>query len=141
MRRRLFQLGTVTALILCVAACAVWWRSYSRTARLRERLTTGRWVRDLGHGPFREQYVYTFAPDGTYTSKLLTDHATPTLTGRWELTRGADGRNHLRLSGLQGQKDNNWLGRDSAVGLDEATGDLLVSTPPYAAEQRLRPER
>jgi hypothetical protein len=95
----------------------------------------------LGQGPSREQYVYTFAPDGSYTSKLLTDHGTPTVTGRWELTRGADGLSRLRLSDQNGQKDYYWLGQESVVRIDEATGDLIVSGPRYFGEQRLRHER
>jgi hypothetical protein len=101
-------------------------------------LVSGQWVKDLGAPPLQqEQHVYTFATDGTYTYKLVTDHNTPTVTGRWELTMGKNGKVLLRLKDQKGQKDYYWLREESVVRYDPKKDVVLVSGEPYVGEQAL----
>lgn len=101
-------------------------------AELRGILTSGKWVKDLG-SPIgqTEHYVYTFDRDGTYTSKLLTDHTTPIVEGRWRLVEGADGKIHLQLSEQQGKDRYYWLSQDSLLGYDRQKDELVVSGGHY----------
>ncbi len=101
-------------------------------------LVSGQWVKDHGTPPLQDQHVYTFAKDGTYTYKLVTDHTTPTVTGRWELAAGKDGKVLLRLKDQKGQKDYYWLAEESVVRYDPKKDVLLVSGGRYDGEQPLR---
>ena len=65
-------------------------------------------------------------------------HAVPTVTGRWELAPGKDGKILLRLKDQKGQKDYYWLRRESAVRYDPKRDVLLVSGEPYVGEVPLR---
>ena len=123
----------VSLLILIAAGC-------SQQAELRSVLTSGKWVKDLGSGGQSEHYVYTFDRDGTYTSKLLTDHTTPIVEGRWRLVEGADGKIHLQLSDQQGKDKYYWLSQDSVLSYDDQKDELVVSGGHYDGEQRLRHE-
>jgi hypothetical protein len=58
MRRRLFRLGAITSLLLCVAICALWRRSYSHTDQL------GRWRRWEDRGLLKEQCAGIVSQDG-----------------------------------------------------------------------------
>ena len=108
---------------------------------LSAMLTSGKWIKDLGSGPEHEEYVYTFAKDGTYTSKLITDHGTPTIKGRWELVEDKAGKVHLQLSDQVGQDKYYWLGQDSVIRYDKGNDELFVSGERYVGEQRLRHEK
>lgn len=102
-------------------------------------LVSGQWVKDLGAPPLQiEQHVYSFAREGTYTYKLVTDHDTPTVTGRWELAMGKNGTVMLRLSEQNGQKDYYWLGEESVVRYEPKKDVLLISGKRYVGEQSLR---
>jgi hypothetical protein len=106
---------------------------------LAKILVSGQWVKDQGEPPLLlERHVYTFARDGHYTYKLVTDHNTPTVTGRWELAAGKDGKVLLRLKEQKGQKDYYWLGQESSVRYDPKMDVLLVSGNRYFGEQSLR---
>jgi len=123
----------ILLLILIAGGCG-------QQAELRSVLTSGRWVRDLGSGGQAEHYVYTFDKDGSYTSKLLTDHTTPIVKGRWQLVVGEDGKMHLQLSDQVGKERYYWLGQDSMLSHDRKNDELVVSGPQYDGEQRLRHE-
>jgi hypothetical protein len=102
-------------------------------------LASGQWVKDLGTPPLLvDQHVYTFAKDGSYTYKRVTDHNTPTVTGRWELAAGKDGKILLRLKDQKGQKDYYWLAQETVVRYDRKKDVLLVSGERYDGEQPLR---
>jgi hypothetical protein len=101
-------------------------------------LVSGQWVKDLGTPPLQDQHVYTFAADGTYTYKLVTDHATPTVTGKRELAAGMDGEVLLRLKDQKGQEDYYWFAEESVVRYDPKKDVLLVSGERYDGEQPLR---
>jgi hypothetical protein len=107
-------------------------------------LISGQWVKDHGvpaqdgNPPLVDQHVYTFAKDGRYTYKWVTDHNTPTVTGRWELAAGQDGKVLLQLKEQQGQKDYYWLAQQCFVRYDAKQDVLLVSGERYDGEQPLR---
>jgi hypothetical protein len=101
-------------------------------------LVSGQWVKDHGTPPLQDQHVYTFAKDGSYTYKLVTDHTTPTVNGRWELVAGKDGKIRLRLKDQKGQKDYYWLAQESIVRYDPKKDVLLVSGERYDGEVPLR---
>lgn len=101
-------------------------------------LVSGQWVKDHGTPPLQDQHVYTFDTDRTYTYKLVTDHATPTVTGRWKLAAGKDGKVLLRLKDQKGKKDYYWLAEESIVRYDPKKDLLLVSGGRYDGEQPLR---
>lgn len=109
----------------------------TEAAELRQRITQGRWTRRLAN---QDRYVYTFAPDGTYANQLHSDFGAAPVAGRWDLKRDASGNDRLLLQGHEPQGDYYWLGPDSVIRFDDATGDLLVSGSRYVGEQRLRHE-
>ncbi|MFN0126978.1 MAG: hypothetical protein ACKV19_09885 [Verrucomicrobiales bacterium] len=101
-------------------------------------LVSGQWVKDHGKPPLQDQHVYTFAKDGRFSYKLVTDHNTPLVTGRWELAAGKEGKVILRLKDQKGRKDYYWLAEGSAVRYDLKKDVLLVSGARYDGEQPLR---
>ena len=129
------------SVLTCVLLSSCTHRSEVVVADLYAVLTTGKWVKDLGSGPWSEAYVYAFAKDGTYTSKLITDHTTPTVTGRWELAKGENGKVHLRLKDQKERESYYWLYEDSVVRYDKEEDALVVSGERYAGEPRLRHEK
>jgi hypothetical protein len=113
-------------------------RPADRVKGVAEVLVSGQWVKDIGKPPLQDQHVYTFAKDGHYTYKLVTDHNTPTVTGRWEVAAGKDGKVHLRLKDQKGQKDYYWLRQETVVRYDPKKDVLLISGEQYDGEQPLR---
>ncbi len=108
-------------------------------AELSEILTTGGWVRDLGTGPFLEQWVYHFYKDGTYTQQIVSDFESAPVQGKWKLTRLDDASERLTLFGLE-SGNYYWLGEESFVRYDRETDSLVVTGPRYDGEQALRHE-
>jgi hypothetical protein len=106
----------------------------SDMALIREAITHDSWVKTLGAGPFTEQYIYRFFPDGKYESTFRTDHTTPKEVGTWRLDQNETGQAHLKL---HGPEKSYWLLEDSILEYDQRIDKILVSGPRYVGRQPL----
>jgi hypothetical protein len=107
--------------------------------QLRDVLTRGQWVKDLGEGAFSEQWVFRFYPDGTYSQQIFSDFTSRPIMGKWKLTPSNETLSELTLSDLE-SGEHYILAGQTFVRYDHEN-DLLVATGPrFDREQTLRHE-
>jgi len=80
--------------------------------------------------------VYTFAKDGTYTSRLFTDYPVAPITGEWRVTADTEGRFHLQLSNKLEQYY--WLPKECLIDYEQQSDSLLVSGGNIVSVQKLK---
>lgn len=106
---------------------------------LLDELTSGSWTKDLG-GPGAsfagDRLIYTFAKDGTYTSRLLTDYPVDPISGEWKVTEDDQGQFHLLLSNKLGLYY--LLPMECLIGYEKQSDSLLVSGGNIVNTQKLQ---
>lgn len=108
--------------------------------KLAAVLTTGQWVKDLGEGPFFEQWVFRFYRDETYTQQIFSDFTSSPIKGKWKLEPSNAPLPKLTLSDLEAGK-HYILGGETFVRYDREKDLLVVTGPRYVGEQTLRHEQ